>query len=353
LILTSIDSHLSLPVILANGFLLVAEPVGARLPAGTYTLEGASVNRTIPLGTIEIDKNCSRIILAQPSDASRAYSIVVCANAALTGNDGDRDDGLFGNAGAYNSALEDTIRSLLFAPEDILSHVAQHGRLSLSFLTPIAGNRPTEALVEEVVPNVARPRQRAIADYLEGLGIACDVALVVHGSMNYTRASAKFTIDDRSSGKVSFRMDGKKFYFGRATKVPGVATLSYYSFDLSHTPLHEFGHAASESTNGRIIDLYHDDLDPTALQINKRQGRPIPATFAKYDGDEFDSDPVRDHIGYGPGWSSYHPALTDTTVPNLMDDYWQAQSDPLACRFDDLTKSWLLDRIEAKAEGPR
>ena len=79
-----------------------------------------------------------------------------------------------------------------------------------------------------------------------------------------------FTVDDRSTGKVPFRMDGRAYSFGRATKTPGVATLSYYSFDLSHTPLHEFGHAASELTNGRIIDLYHDQTDSSVLQINKK-----------------------------------------------------------------------------------
>jgi hypothetical protein len=137
--------------------------------------------------------------------------------------------------------------------------------------------------------------------------------------------------------------------FGRKTKVPGVATLSFYSFDLSHTPLHELGHAASERNNGQIIDLYHDQINSAALIINKKTGRPIPNEFARYNTTAFLTDPSRDHIGYDQSWTSFHPELIDLATPNLMDDYWLAPGDPIDCRFDRLTRAWLLDRLRAKA----
>lgn len=352
LILTGNGERLSLITMHVNEVLVVAEPVGFRLPAGSYSLEAASVNGVRPLGTIRLDRTLTRLALVVPNQLGKAFSVVIGVNAILRDGSGvEREDALFDNLAGVNSALHDTLHSLLFAPEDLLRVIAAEGILDLAFLTCIPVNRPKVALVEEAAPNIARPLQAAISNYFSGLRINCDVCLFVHGSLNHTRASAIFTQDDLTGAKDSFKYDGRRYNFGHKTKVPGVATLSYYSFDLSHTPLHELGHAASERDNGQLIDLYHDRTSASGLVINKKRGRPIPMWFARYNSNEFAADHSRDHVGYDSGWASFHPEPVAHDLPNLMDDYWLAQTDPINCRFDQLTRAWLLDRFRAKAKG--
>jgi hypothetical protein len=110
--------------------------------------------------------------------------------------------------------------------------------------------------------------------------------------------------------------------------------------------LHEFQHALGSYTNGQILDLY----EPNESGINKRQGRPIPAVFSTYDGLQHATDPVRDSVGYGVNWRSYHCALHAAGFPAVMDNYFRARNPPgpLACENDTITRQFLIDRVRAE-----
>jgi len=338
-----------LNILSANDALAIAEPAGPHLPDGDYSIEGASVNGIRPLGQLRISSSSKTVTVTDAPQLKRPFTLAIFANPGLLSTDGAvRPDPIASDAAKYNQALGEVIASLMFSREDLLREAARSGRLRVQFLT-LSSPASVEALVEEVMPNIARPRQPEIAAYLAARSLDCDVALVLQGSLDFTRASARFTVDSFADGVVQFDYDGRKFKHGRATEWPGTATVSFFSFDISHTPLHEFGHAASEVKNGQVTDLYHDTLNGAPLVVNKKSRRPIPTNFAAYNRRRFNSDKSRNHLGYDTGWSSYHPELRHTDEPNLMDDYWQAHSDPRQCTFDRLTYAWLADRIKAKA----
>jgi hypothetical protein len=115
------------------------------------------------------------------------------------------------------------------------------------------------------------------------------------------------------------------------------------------TGLHEFGHAASSFTDGKVIDQYVDNT----VGLNNKRARPIPAVFGTLDAVAFNTDMTRDGLGYPPAWLSYHPELTNPAVPSLMDNYWLAPGGvPEACRFDKLTRKYFFDRLTAKLSRP-
>jgi hypothetical protein len=111
------------------------------------------------------------------------------------------------------------------------------------------------------------------------------------------------------------------------------------------TPAHEFGHAFSSYTNGYVADLYVDGN----TQFNRKVGRPVPIQFATYNGQAYNSDHVRDGLGYPAAWRSYHPELVDPSRPAIMDDYWQAIGGPLMAQHDRMTRIYIMDRVHAKA----
>lgn len=298
---------------------------------------------------MRLSSSSKSVTVTDAPQLQRPFTLAIFANPGLLSTDGAvRPDPIASDAAKYNQALGDVIASIMFSREDLLREAARSGHLRIQFLTS-SSPAAVEALVEEVMPNIARPRQPEIAAYLAARSLDCDVALVLQGSLDFTRASARFTVDSFSDGVVEFDYDGRRFKHGLATETPGTATVSFFSFDISHTPLHEFGHAASEVKNGQVIDLYHDKLNAAPLVVNKKSHRPIPKVFAAYQKRNFNSDKSRNHLGYNSSWSSYHPELRHSDEPNLMDDYWQAHSDPRHCTFDKLTYEWLADRIKAKA----
>jgi hypothetical protein len=81
--------------------------------------------------------------------------------------------------------------------------------------------------------------------------------------------------------------------------------------------------------------------------LNCKIGRPIPGAFATYNGSSFNSDGLRDGLGYPASWNSYHCDLVNTAAPALMDNYPAAAS-PLDCRHDQITAAYLTDRLIAK-----
>jgi len=237
--------------------------------------------------------------------------------------------------------------SLFCAEEDIL-----RGEKILPSLAVTIIERDIDEscrFVECTSPNIARPNRHVVREHLQRLKVSADVVFVIHAALDHTRASATFSIDDYSAVK-EFTYSGVKKVFGKFTRVPGMATIGYYDYDTSNTPLHEFGHAASEEDNGRVTDLYHD-IKVNSFDVNKRKRNQggIPALFCKYNGANFKSDLNRDSLGYGT-WKTFHPEPVDGSVPNLMDDYWLSKTSPFCCRFDVVTQQWLKDRLEFKCD---
>ena len=78
---------------------------------------------------------------------------------------------------------------------------------------------------------------------------------------------------------------------GRFAGIPGTVALSVTADRI--TPLHEFGHAASNLDHGLIDDLYVDRLQPVFV-VNKiaraTSTDPVPAAFATYNATAFNSD---------------------------------------------------------------
>lgn len=184
-------------------------------------------------------------------------------------------------------------------------------------------------------------RRQAIASFLGTREIVADVAYAVSANDSHTRASAWPADDDVGRGGVPFTVDGSNYLHAYYSTIPG--TIAIHSSAMALTALHEMQHALGSYQNGQITDLYVD----SSAAINCKSGRPIPLQFASYQGTHLSSDTVRDSLGYPAGWSSYHCVLHDPARPAIMDNYWQTQ-DPVTCQNDYITRSFVLDRINAK-----
>jgi len=194
--------------------------------------------------------------------------------------------------------------------------------------------------------NILVARRTAFSPFLAQYAINADVAYAVSASVTHTRASAWFTTDDDTQGGVPFTIDGNQFFHRFYNTIPGTVAIHVTANSL--TALHEFGHAISSYSNGKILDLYVDS--PAAL--NNNVGRPIPASFCRYQGTVFSTDPVRNGLGYPGSWLSYHCELIDPACPAVMDNYWLCGKGPIACSHDAVTKAFIRDRVVAKINRP-
>ena len=196
---------------------------------------------------------------------------------------------------------------------------------------------------EDGTSNLLIPRRTKFAPFLAARGIGVvDIAYVVSASLEHDRASAYPATDDDTDAGVAFTFDGIAFSHRHFSLIPG--TIALHATSRSLTPLHEFGHALSSYTNGRIADLYVD----SSPAVNCKSGRPIPLNFANYNGRIYSADPTRDGLGYGPGWSSYHCELIQPALPAVMDNYFQSSTVPEECQHDAITRQFLRDRLIAK-----
>src|ERR1700722_8457674 len=194
--------------------------------------------------------------------------------------------------------------------------------------------------------NILVPRRPAFSPFLAQYAINADVAYAVSASVTHTRASAWFTTDDDTQAGVPFTLDGNRFFHRFYNTIPGTVAIHVTANSL--TALHEFGHAISSYSNGKILDLYVDS--PAAL--NNIVGRPIPASFCSYQGTAFSSDPIRNGLAYPATWGSYHCELVDPACPAVMDNYWLSSKGPIACLHDAVTKAFTRDRVLAKINRP-
>ena len=177
------------------------------------------------------------------------------------------------------------------------------------------------------------------------------MVFVIHGSTTHDRASAWFTTDNATGPSTAYTYDGVSRVHRHFPSIPGSAALPLNMDQTGLTPLHEFGHGASDFDNGRVIDLYVDGVSGFAAnkKARTRSADPIPTNFANYNGTNSLSDKNRDGLGYPGTWTSFHPELADSAHPNLMDNYWLAAGgNPQVCRLDRLTSAWFVDRLRAK-----
>jgi len=202
-------------------------------------------------------------------------------------------------------------------------------------------------VAQDSVSDTLVARRTFFKPLLANYGIRPDVAYAVSASSSHTRASAWFTTDDDTQPGVPFTLNGNSGLFHRFYNViPG--TVAIHSTATSLTALHEFGHAISSYSNGKIMDLY---VDSTA-GFNNMLGRPIPPNFCDYNGTVYASDLSRDTLGYPANWQSYHCALVDPACPAVMDNYWLSAKGPVACLHDSVTEAFIHDRMLAKIGRP-
>lgn len=330
---------------------LVSHPLPNAVKLGQYSLRLSSVNGAEDIVTqVHVRDDLSYIDALSPL-YEEPYTIVILSNRYISTSQGVIDDEIFYNLSMFNSILGGCFRSFLFEAEPILRDLASARSLRIAVST--MRTPPNFPFVQGIRPNIAAPMRTNMLSHVHRLGIRHpDVVFTLHGSLNYTRASARYSLDSFQHQTTNFTYDGNSYRIGAFTREAGVATLGYYAFDHSHTPLHEFGHAASEENNGRLTDLYHDKSN-SALEVNKKSARRRPIHFCDYDGANFNTDLDRDSIGYEASWKSYHPELIAPDLPNLMDNYWLAKGDPRNCRLDKLSSAWLQKRLEFKSRRGR
>ena len=151
------------------------------------------------------------------------------------------------------------------------------------------------ALVQEDTLNMVSPRRDLLKSLMGAYLVSADVSFAITGSATHTRSSAFGTTDDPNKPGVSYTYDGGTRRHGHFASIPGTVALSVTAGRI--TPLHEFGHAASDWDNGLIDDLYVDAL-LSVSDVNKkaraRSTDSVPAAFANYNGTAFNSDADRD-----------------------------------------------------------
>jgi hypothetical protein len=205
----------------------------------------------------------------------------------------------------------------------------------------------TSLVAQDSVSDTLVARRTFFKPFLANYAIDADVAYAVSASSSHTRASAWFTTDDDTQPGVPFTLNGNPgFYHRYYNVIPG--TVAIHSTASSLTALHEFGHAISSYSNGKILDLYVD----SPVGFNNLLGRPIPSKFCDYNGKSFASDPSRDSLGYPANWQSFHNAPVDPACPAVMDNYWQSAKGPVVCLHDSVTVAFIGDRVLAKIGRP-
>ncbi len=176
----------------------------------------------------------------------------------------------------------------------------------------LVANGATALVGEETISGtgIIIPRRAAVPRMLQYIGLDPDIVFVVTKSPTNMRASAFPASDDLARGGVTSTYDGQPFVHRYFHSIPGMAAI-HATGSTSLTGAHEFGHAFSAYPNAFITDLYVDG--PPAF--NRKSGRPIPGSFAEYNGTQYASDKLRDGLSYPSGWTSYHGELADPNNP--------------------------------------
>jgi hypothetical protein len=282
------------------------------------------------------------------------YTFVFAATPAIQSPGGGpvSADPVLTNRTNFHDIVRHCLANLLTLTESLLRTDNFEANIRfVAIFDTTQGATTANALVGQVAPNLIEPLRYRLNGFVGRYAENPDIVFCISANTTNTRASAWFTTDDDSRLGVNFTYDGVTGTHRRFTDVPGSAAISTLMDTTGLTAIHEFGHAASDFNNGMVIDLYVDGTR-SGFVVNKKMRAKatdsIPNNFATYGGTTFQSDQNRDGLGYPNTWTSFHPALVDTTRPNLMDNYWQAVSQIQRCRIDGLTFNWFADRLRAK-----
>jgi hypothetical protein len=292
------------------------------------------------------------IRVLHPGDTSKAdpFTICIIANPALEAPWKSGQfilDPIAADPMAFDSTVS-YIESCLFGllPAQMEAPLADPAiepkvRVVTVFAPGLSAEDKNSLVANDSVSNQLIARRTAFSSFLARFGLHADIAYAVSASESHNRATAWFTSDDDARGGVSFILDGVNFVHRFFNLIPG--TIAIHTTANSLTALHEFQHALSSYSNGSIVDLYVD----SSPAVNCKRGRPIPPDFGDYDGTVFSTDPIRNGLGYEPGWTSYHCALIDPRLPAVMDNYFRG-STPESCQNDEITRRFIFDRLSAK-----
>jgi hypothetical protein len=333
----------------------------SRLPTAIPTgrnmlhLEGTGlVSDTVPVEVSAGPAQPVRVLYTgQPKD--RPYTIAFVANPAILTEGGmSVADSVLTQRQTYLDVVGYCLTNLLTRTESLLRQGDWDSQMRfVSIFDATATVTDATTLAHEITPNIMETRRDKLKAFVARYSEVADVVFVMTGSTTHDRASAWFTTDE-AAGTTAYTYDGTNRVHGHFPSIPGSAALPLNMNQSGLTPLHEFGHAGSDFSNGKVVDLYVDGLPPGFL-VNKKSRAlatdAIPTNFGSYDGTTFTSDQNRDGLGYPSTWMSYHPVLNDAAHPNLMDNYWLSPG-PIAnqqvCRLDQLTSAWYVDRLAAK-----
>ncbi len=328
------------------------------IPAGRYTMWLASAAWSSDAVPVDVLPGPAATVRALNPGAPTAapYTIAFVANPAYIPSPvppaGSAVDPVVARRPPFHAGVRFCLENLLEAAEDVVRQFDPDVRFVAVF--DAAAPEDASALLEEhpAEPTILWPRREVIQAFVAARGLAADVVFVLHGSPTYDRAAGVAATDDGAGG-IAFTYDGGPGLHGFACRLPGTVALPVGAA-RGPIALHEFCHAAADTVNGVVVDLYVDtDLPafPAARRVNKKWRRqpadPVPPDFAEYEGTRYAADPRRDGLAYPSGWTSYHPEPLDGAQPNLMDVYGRAE-DPMRCRLDRLTRAWLGDRLRAK-----
>ncbi len=292
------------------------------------------------------------INVIRPGDSSKPapFTICVAANPALEAprNTGQFiTDPILSDQPAFDAAvsyIHDCLFGLLPGQGEALlaeSDIAPKVRIVSLFVPGLSPQDANSLVANDSISNQLIARRTMAIPFLSRFGLTADIVYCVSRSSTHSRATAWFTSDDDAGGGVPFTLDGTTLHHRFRSLIPG--TIAIHSTASSLTALHEFEHALSSYSNGKIVDLYVQS--PPA--VNCKHGRPIPSLFANYDGTDLASDPVRDSLGYPAGSTQFHCALLNPSAPAVMDNYPLAAV-PASCENDDITRRFMLDRLRAK-----
>jgi hypothetical protein len=297
----------------------------------------------------------------RPGDRTKScpFTIAIVSNPALESPSGSGHfvvDPITSNQAAFDTCAA-YVNDCLFGrlpgqAEQLLNDpaVAPGVRVVSLFISGLAAVDSNALVAEDSAQksDLVMTRRIRFKPFLAAYRLSADVVYAVTGSTTHTRASSYFTTDDDGKGGVPFTLDGAQYFHRYENLIPGTVALPVTSQSL--TALHEFGHALSSYSNGMIVDLYVDD----GPGVNSKRSRPIPPTFATYNGAGYATDAARDSLGYPPLWQSYHCALIDAGYPAVMDNYWRGGggATPDSCQHDQITRQFLKDRLLAKIGRP-
>jgi len=331
------------------------------IPTGwneVYVTSSSGDSDAFPVDVSDKDRYVKRVFC---SGAPKPYpfTLGIAANGVID-KDGTIDlyaDPILGNRTDYHDIVDYAINNIFNVNETFLRQNDRDDEIRLFSIFDDSMEVLEENCLcqEDPGTTIMYAVKERVNEFMEQFDETVDQCIAFHGSTTNTRGSASRGIDDDSRGTPeAFTYDGTEYSHHPFAETPGATAIYVNNSTAKMTAIHELGHCCSEGSNGRVRDLYQDNTY-TTFTVNKKwradPSDPIPTDFANYNGTTYQSDPVRDGIGYPSTWVTYHCELTDDTVPDLMDDYTTAStSDRYKCRFDKLTSAWYTDRIRVKLD---